>query len=103
MRINAEIKSAFLVLDSSLLPVERNPRRSTYNRGAAAQPKVTVLTVMCQQENRPEIQAGALFTPPPSSSPPQLFLDPLPSFAFDQMPFPFLPVVHATAWYPIAN
>lgn len=83
MRINAEIKSAFLVLDSSLLPVERNPRRSTYNRGAAAQPKVTVLTVMCQQENRPEIQPP----PPPSSSPSP---DPLPSFAFDQMPFPFL-------------
>lgn len=102
MRINAEIKSVFLVLDSRLLPVERNPRRSTYSRGGAAQPKVRVLTVMCQQENRPEIQAGALFTPP-SRSPSQLFLDPLPSFAFDQMPFPFLSAVYTLVWYPNAN
>lgn len=64
MRINTEIKCGFLVLDSGLLPVESNPRHSTYNRGGAAQPKVTVLTVMCQQDSRPEIQAGTLFAPP---------------------------------------
>lgn len=52
----------FCVLDSSLLPVESNPRHDTYNWGGAAQPKVTVLTVMCQQDSRPELQAGTLFT-----------------------------------------
>lgn len=50
-------------MDSSPLPVESNPRHSTYNWGGAAQPKVTVLTVMCQQESRSEIQAGTLSTP----------------------------------------
>lgn len=98
MHINTEIKCGFLVLDSGLLPVESNPRHSTYNRGGAAQPKVTVLTVMCQQDSRPEIQAGT--PPPPSRSPSQLFLDPLPSFAFDQTPFPFLSVIHKPAWQP---
>lgn len=100
MCINTEIKCGFLVLASGLLPAESNPRHSTYNRGGAAQPKVTGLTVMCQQDSRPEIQAGTLFippAPPPSRSPSQLFLDPLPSFAFDQTPFPFLSVIHKPA------
>lgn len=99
MRINAEIKCGFLVVDSALLPAESNPRHSTYNRGGAAQPKVTGLTVMCQQDSRPEIQAA----PPPSRSPSQLFLDPLPSFAFDQTPFPFLSVIHKAALQPNAG
>lgn len=82
MRINTEIKCGFLVLDSGLLPVESNPRHSTYNRGGAAQPKVTVLTVMCQQDSRPEIQAGTLFAPPPRAQPLSLPAVPGPSPQF---------------------
>lgn len=55
-----EIKCVFLVLDSSLLPVESNPRHGTYNWGGAAQAKVTALTVMCQQESCSEIPPGTL-------------------------------------------
>lgn len=79
-----------------MLPVERNPRHSTYNWGGAAQPKVTVLTVMCQQESRPEIQAGTLFTQAqPLSLPavPRYYSQ----FSFDQMLFPFLSAIKKPA------